>query len=95
MNRMWNTMMKMMRLDDPTLWDMFWLLEIITAVFAVGATTILGFIVSIIVGIEPYGVELFLGWLVIFLVTEYVMMRLMALIVEVVEDEQERRYLEG
>ena len=95
MNRMWNTMMKMMRLDDPTLWDMFWLLEIITAVFAVGATTIISFIVNLIVGIEPYGIELFLGWLVIFLVTEYVMMRLMALIVEVVEDEQERRYLEG
>ncbi len=95
MNRIWNLMVKMMDIDNPTLWDVFWVMEAITAIFAVGATTILSFIVNIIVGIKPYGIELFLGWAVVFLTAEYCMMRLLEVIVNVLEEEEERRHLEG
>ena len=95
MNRIWNLMLKMVEIDDPVLWDVFWVMETVTAIFAVGATTIISFIVNLIVDVEPYGIELVLGWTVIFLTAEYAMMRLLEVIVNVIEEEEERRYLEG
>lgn len=95
MNRIWNLMLKMVEIGNTVLWDIFWVMETVAAIFAVGATTIISFIVNAIVGIEPYGIELVLGWAVIFLTSEYCMMRLLEVIVNVIEEEEERRYLEG
>ena len=90
MNKLWNLVVKLWKMDDPEYWETFWTLEIFAAIFAVGATTIVSFIVNMMVDMEPYTVEVLLAWVVIFIVTERILLE--GLLEVINEDERERRY---
>ncbi len=70
MNKLWNVVINLVELNDEELWKLFAFYEIIGVIFSIGVTAIIGWLVGLIVGMAPYASELFLGWLIIYLVVE-------------------------
>lgn len=70
MNTAWNVVMKLSSINNKDVWGYFWFMEAIVALVSIGATTVIGWLVGLIIG-EPNMAELVLGFIVIYLTNEH------------------------
>ena len=84
MNTAWNVIMRLSSMKSKYAWELFWFFEAVVILISIGATTVLGWLAGLFIG-EPFGIELFLGFLVIYLVNEHYVLEAM----DVMYDELE------
>lgn len=85
MNTAWNVIMRLSSMNSKYAWELFWFFEAVVILVSIGATSVLGWIVGVFIG-EPFGVELFMGFIVIYLVNEHYTLELLDMVLDVLED---------
>lgn len=85
MNTAWNIVMKLVSMKSSFAWELFWFMEGITILVSIGATSVLGWIVGVFIG-EPFGIELFMGFIVIYLVNEHYVLKAMDIMYDSLEN---------
>lgn len=85
MNTAWNVIMKLAGMKSKFAWELFWFFEAIVILISIGATSVLGWIVELFIG-EPFGIELFMGFMVIYLVNEHYCLKAMDIMYDSLEN---------